>query len=163
MLNPAAFANSPGPTLRSLWKKLEGIPGGKKAFSWAVGTMAPYTGTIGATIVELRPGYSRVELQDRRKVRNHLRSVHAVALVNLAELSTGAAMISALPDGLRGILVGLSIEYLKKARGTLTAECTVEVGDEMERREIPVHGIIKNAQGEEVAKATARWLVGPSK
>ena len=163
MINPAAFANSPGPVLRALWDKLQGIPGGKRAFSWAVGTMAPYTGTIGATVVDLRSGYARVELRDRRKVRNHLNSVHAVALMNLAELTTGAAMISGLPDGMRGILAGLSIEYIKKARGTLTAECTIEVGESLERREVPVEGVIKNAQGEEVARATARWLVGPSK
>lgn len=163
MINPAAFANSPGPVLRALWDKLHGIPGGKRAFSWAVGTMAPYTGTIGATVVELGSGYARVELRDRRKVRNHLKSVHAVALMNLAELTTGAAMISGLPDGMRGILAGLSIDYIKKARGTLTAECTIDVGESMERREVPVEGIIKNAQGEEVARATARWLVGPSK
>ena len=156
------FANSPGPTMRNLWERLSPLPGGKTLFSRAIGMMAPYTGTVGATVVELRPGFSRVEMRDRKKVRNHLNSIHAVALVNLAELTTGAAMISALPPGARGILAGLSIDYLKKARGTLTAECSIEVEDSTERREIPVEGVIRNAEGEPVARATARWLVGPS-
>ena len=156
------FANSPGPTMRDLWERLSPLPGGKTLFSRAIGFMAPYSGTVGATVVELRPGFSKIQMRDRKKVRNHLNSIHAVALVNLAELATGTAMLSALPSGARGILAGLSIDYLKKARGTLTAECSIEVEDSNERREIPVEGVIRNADGEAVARATARWLVGPS-
>jgi acyl-coenzyme A thioesterase PaaI-like protein len=55
----------------------------------------------------------------------------------------------------------LSIEYVKKARGRLTAECDCEIPSGSERRHYEVSGVIRDADGDVVARATARWLVGP--
>jgi len=148
-------------TVNGNWKRLSGMPGGKKLFSLALGRMAPYSGTIGAYVQELRPGYARVSMKDRKKVRNHLNCVHAIALMNLGEIATGLATISGMPDDTRSILSGLSMEYLKKARGMLVAECTIPIIESSERREYEIVGEIKDASGEVVARATAKWLVGP--
>ena len=121
--------------------------------------MAPYTGSMGARVEELSPGYSRWTLRDRRKVRNHLNSVHAVALVNLAEVASGTAMLTALPPGTRGIVTGLSMQYLKKARGTLTAECRCEVPPIDGETAYDVHADVRDESGEIVARATVTWLL----
>lgn len=155
------MAQSVGERVRGAWKRLAGLPGGKRAFSVMVGRMAPYTGTIGAKVLDLSEGYAKVELKDRKKVRNHLDSVHAIALANLGEMATGLAMMSGLPADGRGILTGIEMQYVKKARGTLTAECRVDVPSTTERREYVVEGQIADASGDVVAICRAKWLIGP--
>ena len=147
--------------LLSLWRRLEPLPGGRRLFSILLGRAARYTGSISPRVLELAPGHARVALRDRPAVRNHLRSIHAVALMNLAEVASGLATIASLPPGARGILAGLSIEYLKKARGPLEAVCDVSLDYAGERREVPVEAVVRDAAGDVVARATARWLVGP--
>jgi len=149
--------------LQTQWKRLSGLPGGKKLFSAMIGKMAPYTGTIGAVVEELRPGYAKVQLRDRKKVRNHLDCVHAVALINLGEVTTGLACMSGMPRDARGILKGLSIQYHKKARGRLTAQCQCEIPATSQRQEYVVEGQIHNDNGELVSTVHATWLIGPRK
>lgn len=150
-------------SLKATYDKVKGLPGGLWLFSQLVGRAAPYTGTIGALVKELRPGYARVELKDRKGVRNHLNSIHAVALMNLGEVTTGLAFVISLPDDARGIVTGLSMEYLKKARGTLTAECTCPSVESNARQEYEVVGEIKDEAGDVVARAHAKWMVGPAR
>lgn len=150
-------------TMRALWSKLKLVPGGGKVMGRLIGQMAPYTGTIHAEIVALDLGYSKVRMNDARRVRNHLNCIHAVALMNLGELTTGAAMMYSMPENTRSIITNLSMEYLKKARGTLTGECSCEVpAVTSEKREYVVSADLKNEAGEVVARAHARWLVSPA-
>jgi len=152
---------APGGAIARWWNRLKDKPGGRTLFSIMIGQMAPYTSTIGARVVELRPGYSKWTMRDRRGVRNHLASVHAVALVNLAEVASGTAMLMALPANVRGIVTGLSIEYVKKARGTLAAECRVAVPRITAETPLDVHATITDAAGEVVARATVTWRLAP--
>jgi hypothetical protein len=54
------------------------------------------------------------------------------------------------------------MEYLKKARGRLTAEAEVEVPRTNEEREYELESVIRDGAGEVVARARARWRVGPA-
>jgi uncharacterized protein (TIGR00369 family) len=153
---------APTAVLARWWQRLSPLPGGKTLFSIVVGRIAPYTGSMGARVVELRPGYSRWELRDRRKVRNHLNSIHAVALANLAEVASGTAMLMTIPPGVRAIVTALSIEYLKKARGRLVAECRCEVPPVTEEREQLVETIVRDQSEDVVARATVRWRLAPA-
>jgi uncharacterized protein (TIGR00369 family) len=150
-----------GNPIRDMWVRTQSLPRGKRLFSVLLGRMVPYTGSISPRVEELREGYARVSMADRRRLRNHLRSIHAIAVMNLAEVTGGLALNYGLSADARAILTGLSIEYLKKARGRLTAEATIQLPRTNERSEHEFETIVRDETGDEVARARARWLVGP--
>jgi acyl-coenzyme A thioesterase PaaI-like protein len=149
--------------IREMWDGLHRLPGGKRVFSRLVGMAAPYTGSIGAQVIELRRGHAEVVLKDRRAVRNHLQCVHAIALANLAELTGNVAVAYSLPDDARFIVAGISLDYLKKARGTITGVCDCPIVESSEKREYAVTVSMRDESGTEVTRATLRTLVGPKK
>jgi len=148
--------------LLSWWRRLSPLPGGGWLFSKVLGFAVPYTGSIKARIIILEPGHVICELRDRRRVRNHLNSIHAIALANLGEVTSGLAQMSTLTAGQRGIVTNLSIEYFKKARGTLRAESNAQarVIDGENDVEQDVTCDIRDADGDVVARTTVRWRIG---
>ncbi|MBW2225269.1 MAG: DUF4442 domain-containing protein [Deltaproteobacteria bacterium] len=121
--------------IREVWDRLERIPGGD--------------------------GYSRVTLADRRAVRNHLSCVHAVALANLVELTGNVALGYSLPDDARFIVAGMGLDYIKKARGTITGECRIPPIDSSAKQEYQINVTLRDEAGDVVVEGTLRTLVGP--
>jgi acyl-coenzyme A thioesterase PaaI-like protein len=146
--------------IRGAWDVLSRLPGGKVLFSRLVGRMAPYSGTIDARVQVLRSGYAEVTMADRKGVRNHLDCIHAIALVNLAEIAGNVALFYSMPDDARFIVSGIDIKYLKKARGTITAigEPPVPATNARAAYDVPV--TLRDASGSEVARAVLHSLVG---
>jgi acyl-coenzyme A thioesterase PaaI-like protein len=144
-----------------LWRSLSPLPFGPWLFMSVFARTVPYSGALGARVRRLEPGRVRLELADRRGVRNHLDSIHAVALVNLGELASGLAMTTGLPAGVRGIVLAIDARFLKKARGTLSVDCEVAVPEVRENTDFDVHAEIRDAGNEPVARITVRWRLAP--
>ena len=142
------------------WNRARGSQLGRWLFSRAVGRSAPYTGTIGPQIEELEPGRSVVTMRDRKAVRNHLRSVHAVALTNLIELTGSLAIIASMQPGTRMIPVKLESEFLKKARGTVRAEGSCDTIEPGFDGEVQAAVVVRDESGDEVTRGKVTVVVG---
>jgi acyl-coenzyme A thioesterase PaaI-like protein len=147
----------------TLWKRLSRYPGGPWLFSKIFGRAVPYSGSVGPRIRVLEPGHAEIEVRDRRSNRNHLGSVHAIALMNLAEMTSGLALMAGLPPTVRGIITTLSMTYHKKARGTIRGIARVEVPVVTEDRDFDVKAECFDREGVLVATGSARWRLGPVK
>jgi uncharacterized protein (TIGR00369 family) len=142
----------------NLYKRFAKIPLGSVIFSKALTFRAPYFSTIHPHITDLRPGYCRVGIKDRRSIRNHIGSIHAGALCTLSELAGGLAVEVTLESNLRWIPREMTVQYVKKAHGNLVGECSIDPsvlvpGDV----EIPLE--IQDEIGDTVLKAVILFYV----
>jgi len=158
----AAFrSGAPSAQIRTCWRTLHRWPGGKRLFSWLVGAMAPYSGNIGAEVEGLDKNFAQVRMRDRRRLRNHLRSAHAIALANLAEYTGNLALAYSMPANARFIVTRVDMRYFHKARGTITAVCRTQMPESDARREVEIVVDLNDASGVVVSQGTLTSLIGP--
>ena len=150
-------------SILQLYRRVTRWPAGHWLFSRAVCLKAPYFGSIAPRIEALEPGRCVASLRHRRSVTNHIGTVHAIALCNLAELSGGLAIDASLPPSMRWIPKGMTVEYLRKAVGTMRAVATpAQPAIEADAGyELPVDVEITDPAGEAVFRARIRMWISP--
>ena len=149
----------------ALYRKFERMPAGRWLFSRAVCLKAPYFASISPRFVALQPGRCEAALRHRRRVTNHLGTVHAIALCNLAELTAGVMTDATIPPSMRWIPKGMTVEYLKKATGTMHGIATpdIPVVEVAAGYDLPVSVVVNNDAGEAVFRARIAMWVSPRK
>ena len=158
-----AKSGGQGEMLLGWWRRLASLPGGKWVFSKLIGWKAPYSGSVKPWVEALEPGYCRVAIRERRALRNPFRSIHAVALMNVAEAASGLATLAALPGDVRGIITRLEIDYSKKARGRIVADCRTAAPTKIDGPTPHVAEVtLTDEAGDQVATARATWTLAPS-
>lgn len=150
----------------SLYRRITRWPAGHWLFSRAVCLKAPYFASISPRIETLEPNRCVATIRQRRKVTNHLGTVHAIALCNLAELTAGLMTDASLPASMRWIPKGMSVEYAKKAVGTMcaTALPSQRIVESEEGYEWPVDVTVTDHGDQVVFRARiSMWLSPRSK
>jgi hypothetical protein len=147
----------------SLYCRITRWPAGHWIFSRLVCFKAPYFATIAPRFVALEPGRCEVRIHDRRRVHNHIGTVHAIALCNLAELSAGVMTDATIPSNMRWIPKGMTVEYLAKAKGSMHAEAVPQspATESSSGYAWPVKVSVRNDAGEEVFRARIDMWVSP--
>jgi acyl-coenzyme A thioesterase PaaI-like protein len=133
---------------------------GNSSFSQKICEIAPYFATIDPQFVDLRPGYAEVTMPNTAKVHNHLGTVHAIAMCNLAEIAAGLMADVSIPESCRWIPIGMSVRYLAKAKTALRgiADGRAIDWENPGDKDIVVH--ITDALGLEVCSAIITVKVG---
>jgi len=147
----------------ALYRRLAPLPGGRWLYSRLICWKAPYFATIAPRFVALKPGRCEVRIRDRRRVHNHIGTVHAIALCNLAELGAGVMTDATIPASMRWIPKGMAVEYLAKARGAMHAVATPEApaAEAPAGYAWPVRVSVRDDAGEEVFRARIDMWVSP--
>ncbi|RMF97355.1 MAG: DUF4442 domain-containing protein [Gammaproteobacteria bacterium] len=144
------------------WRRLSGTAAGRWLFARLVGWQAPYFATISPRVDRLQPGRCETRLRKRRRVLNHIGSVHAIAMCNLAELAAGLMTDASIPPTHRWIPKGMTVEYRAKAMTDLRAVAAVEplpVFGEASDFTVPVE--VTDADGQLVFSARITMWVSP--
>ena len=148
------------PDVLGLWKLAGRLPAGHRVFSRAFAWRAPYFGSVRPRFTVIEPNHAELVIGDRRRVHNHLGTVHAIALCNGLEAAMGALAEASIPASRRWIPKGMEVSYTAKAQGDVT--CTAEtdpaawIGDDPD---LPVRVSGRLADGTVVIEGVIRLWV----
>ena len=145
-----------------LYNKLSRYPLGKWLFTRLICFKAPYFGSISPRFEHLEVGKAVISMPRKRAVKNHIGTIHAIALCNLAEMIAGTMIEVSLPKNLRWIPKGMTVRYTKKSafpRVTATGTMPALQGDVAQDVIVPV--IIRGTDGTVVLEADINMYVSP--
>ena len=134
----------------------------KRLVSFGAGLAVPYLRTSSVHFQSVAPERVTLSLRNRRKVQNHMKSVHASAMFLLAEAATGTVLLANLPDGALFSTTRSEVEYRVKAVGALQAVATLSPEQqrlvrEQEKGKLTVPVVLTDAEGKQPAFFSIEW------
>jgi len=148
----------------TLWKKTSALPQGSRIFSVLFAQKAPYFATIRPRFVDIRPNHAELVIPKRRRVHNHLGTVHAIALCNGLEAAMGALAEASIPADKRWIPKGMEVSYTAKATSDITCIAETDPGQwASDDPDLPVRVRGVRDDGEVVIEGVIRLWVTPRK
>jgi acyl-coenzyme A thioesterase PaaI-like protein len=150
------------PQVLTLYRQLSRLPHGNTIFSRLFTFKAPYFATVRPRFLALEPSYAELMIRKRRRVQNHIGTVHVIAICNGLEAAMGALAEVNVPAGNRWIPKGMEVCYTGKAVSDIT--CVAETdpaqwsGDDPD---VPVRVRAVRDDGTTVVEGVIRLWVTP--
>lgn len=148
------------PDVLALWNKLSPLPQGERLFSMAFSQIAPYFATVSPRFTVVEPNRAELVIRKRRKVHNHIKTVHVIAICNGLEAAMGALAEASVPADKRWIPKGMEVSYPAKADSDIT--CIAETDPEQwtgDDPDVPVRVRGVRADGTVVVEGVIRLWV----
>jgi acyl-coenzyme A thioesterase PaaI-like protein len=143
------------------WNRLKGHAAGRWLFSRIVCWRAPYFASIRPLFVQLGEGRVEVRMRKRRRVTNHIGTVHAIAMANLCEVAAGTLMEALLDANMRWIPRGMTIRYLAKANTSVVAKAVMPEVIPGKAQDAIVNVQVCDSEGVEVVQAGITMYLSP--
>ena len=137
-----------------------------RVFSLLFCLKAPYFRSISPLVEKLEEGRADVSMRQSWKVQNHIKTVHAIAVCNLVEMTMGCVAESTIPGNLRWLPRGMDVNYVAKATGKLTASSQITpqlFKSPTYPHDIIVPVVVKNEGGKIVTTADVRLYITENK
>lgn len=90
---------------------------------------APYFATVRPQVVRMAPNAATVRVHKRRRVQNHIGTLHAIAIANGLEAAMGLLCEATVLSGMRWIPRGIQLDYLTKVPGDVRCEARTDSQD----------------------------------
>ncbi len=113
--------------LSKMVKKINHAP--KKMRPWLLTKLfcsqVKYANTTGIHILSVEANRVEIELANKKKVRNHIGGIHAVAAALMVESATGIVFGVNLQDSKLPLLKSMKIDFNRRMQGALKAVATI--------------------------------------
>ncbi len=108
-----------------MYDRLSKLPYGNKLFTMYAANRAPYFKTVSPLITKLVPGECHCFIKKRKKVENHIGTMHVIAICNGLEMAMGFMAEASIPKNLRWIPKGMDVKYTAKAGSDIRCEAVL--------------------------------------
>lgn len=136
------------------------------ALTLTMGKAVRFAGTAGIRVEKLTDYEAVLILKNRKKVQNHIGSIHAAAMALLGESATGFLVGMSVPDSRVPVIKSMRIDYVKRCTGDLRAEAKLSYEQVQqilreEKGEVTVPITITDSKGIEPIKCEYIWAWTP--
>lgn len=126
------------------------------------GTVVKFAGTARIRVDLLTENRAELSVKNRRRVQNHIGSVHAAAIALLAESATGYLVGMSVPADRVPVIKSLKVEYIKRSFGDMRAVATLTNADlekirTLTKGEVTVPVVITDGKGVESVRCEMIW------
>lgn len=146
------------------------LPTGMQRTFWTklFGRIVPMVGTAKIRYLEVSREKVVVKIDNHKDMQNHIKGVHAAATALLAETATGFVTGLNVPDHRILLIKSLHVDYVKVAKGALTATATLsdeqrEMIVNSEKGELSIPITVVDESGEQPVQCEMIWAWRPKR